>query len=242
MGDDAREDERSDKTGKIEFDIPYKKISFPAYRLDIERNKVRAVFVEAPMFPYFNDLNSENARDMRNNIKFADGAVLKEICKEERPYVENKESKKDDKGMCMCFKVVNKEGEEEIRRCGVGDVEKMSVWLADNNPEFQEKYSSLLRSIISDSKKVNKMGLAFKYCGSENLEISKLSIITKTQENTYLEKNLINNTAVSARIAKLKDRMYQDDIKVPCKPAQDISKIDLSTLRIYQKKKKIAGL
>lgn len=57
--------------------------------------------------------------------------------------------------------------------------------------------------------------------------------------NMENSENIINDKDkkehdISDKIAKLKDRLNKSDTKVPYRPAQNISKVDLSTLKMYQ--------
>ena len=189
--DKTRESDRSEQVGKIEFSVPMEKITFPDFRFDIERNKIRALFAEQAIFLCLDTLNSPQANELKDKFNFGEGIELLEICKQKRPYIENNEKKKDDVGDCLCFRVKNQDGNEEIRRAGVADVENTLVWLAENYPDFKKEYSKFMRNTLSNENMINHFGLAFKYCGKENLEVDKITLISKS-EKTNTEKEIFN--------------------------------------------------
>lgn len=190
----GRESEVSDKVGEVQFKLPDKKITFPEFRLDIERNEIRARFVEGFMFKHLDQLNQPNSlQQLRSKIQLGDDEQLLGFSKEVRKYAENKPNSRE--GECLCMRVL-KDGKEELRRPGVGDVEKTSVWLADNNSNFKENYSKFLQFIFKDNQQCDKLGLAFKYCGKENIPVSKIALHEKTdsgyKSRTLYDKDLIS--------------------------------------------------
>lgn len=172
--DGGRENEVSNKVGEIEFSIPEDKLSFPDFRFDIERNEVRAKFVESFMFNHLDFLNEKKSlHQLSQEIQLNDEEKLLGIVKDTRKYAENKANSKE--GDCLCLKIINN-GNEEIRRPEVNDVENISVWLAKNNDNFKETYSKFLRFALSNKEQSQKLGLAFKYCGEKNIPISRISV------------------------------------------------------------------
>lgn len=194
----GRQDEVSDKVGEVQFMLPDKKISFPDFRLDIERNEIRARFVEGFMFEHLESMNqSSSLRQLGSQIKLKDDETLLGFTKEVRKYAENKPNSRE--GECLCLRVL-KGGKEEIRRPGVEDVEKVSVWLAENNSSFKDKYSKFLRFIFKDNKQCDKLGLAFKYCGKDNIPVSRIMLHEKKdgyKNRVLYDKEMLSRSRIS---------------------------------------------
>lgn len=185
----VRADELSSSVGRIEFSVSLEKITFPEFRIDLERNEIRAKYLEEHMFPMLPALNSNKAKEeMWKDIQLEKGDELVEILKQERPYIENNPAKKDNKGNCLCFRVVNN-GEEKIVRAGVGDTEKAAVWLAENSPLFKAHYSRIVQIALTDKDRIKKDYLAFKYCGEKPLEVSKMFFISH-EKGKYAERKV----------------------------------------------------
>lgn len=173
----GRADEVSNKVGEIEFALPEDKLTFPEFRFDIERNIVRAEFVEKYMFKHLDVLNKEESlQQLLPIVQLKEGETLLGFTKETRKYAENKANSKG--GECLCLRVLNN-GQEETRRPQVGDVENISVWLAEKSPEYKNTYSKFLKRAFTDSEQSSQFGLAFKYCGKENIPVSRISIHEK---------------------------------------------------------------
>ena len=193
----ARENELCDKCGRVEVDYPLRKITFPEFRIDLERNRIRACFLEVALKPYLDCLNSEKAKEtVWCDLALKDGVKLKAIVMEERPYIEHDIKRKDDKGMCLCFQVA-KDGKEYIQRAGVADVEGIACWLAQEKTEFKKNYSAFLQKVISDERAVNLLGLAFKYCGEKPLEPSRIVFIEKNKNGELSEEKIWDSKEVS---------------------------------------------
>lgn len=190
----GRQGEVSDKVGEVQFSLPSRKLTFPEFRLDIERNEVRARFVEGFMFKHLGRMNQPEAlQQLSSEIQLADNEKLIGFSKETRKYAENKPNSRE--GECLCLRVL-KDGKEETRRPGVADVEKASIWLAEHSTEFKDTYSKFLRFVFKDNQQCDKLGLAFKYCGKENLPVSKISLHEK-QENGYKNTVLYDREVLS---------------------------------------------
>lgn len=200
----ARANELSPSVGRVEFSVPLEKITFPEFRIDLEQNKIRAKYLEEHMFPVLDMLNSDKAKkEIWKDIQLGKGDELVEILKQERPYVENKSAKKDDKGDCLCFRVVNN-GEERIVRAGVGDTEKAAVWLAENNPLFKAHYSRVVQVALTDKERIGRDWLAFKYCGEKPLEVSKMFFVSH-EKGGYAERKVYDREEIkTARLVAAK--------------------------------------
>ncbi len=201
--DGAREWELCDKLGRVEVDYPLKEITFPEFRMDVERNKIRACFLEAGLREYLDCLNSEKAKEtVWRDITLDAGTKLTAIVMEDRPYVEHKANRQDDKGMCLCFQVV-KDGREQIQRAGVADVEGIACWLATEKPEFKKSYSAFLQRVMTNERAIDELGLAFKYCGEKPLMPSRIMFIEKNENGELSEKKIFDQSAEAMGVAKI---------------------------------------
>ncbi len=226
----GRENEVSDKVGEIEFQIPPEKLTFPEFRIDIERNEIRAKVVEAPMSQYLSTLNHpDSIKELSDKVELQEGEKLLGYSMQKMKYVEKNPNSK--LGNCLCLNVL-KDGQPVVRRAGVQDVEETAVWLSAKEKGFRDAYSNNLRDILKNSDKMSQEGLAFKYCGKESLPISKINL--HENNNGVYEQKTIFDKGASEKIAKLRERMSKSEAKMPQKSTQDFSKIDMSTLKMYQ--------